>query len=88
LVWERIEGWLGDSLGVHAQVTHRWVGTVGYTDDGLPYAGAVPDQPGLYVLGGYSGHGNVPGYLAGKEVADLVAGDPGEPVLSAASARE
>ncbi|HEX5896556.1 MAG TPA: FAD-dependent oxidoreductase [Thermoleophilaceae bacterium] len=87
-VWERIEAWLGEALGVHAQITHRWVGTVGYTDDGLPYAGAVPEQRGLYVLGGYSGHGNVPGYLAGKEVADLVAGEPGEPVLSAGSARE
>jgi gamma-glutamylputrescine oxidase len=84
-IWERIASWLGEALGVHAQITHRWVGTVGYTDDGLPYAGAVPDQPGLYVLGGYSGHGNVPGYLAGKEVADLVAGHPGDPVLSAAS---
>jgi len=87
VVWERIDSWLRDALGVYAQVTHRWVGTVGYTDDGLPYAGAVPEQPGLYVLGGYSGHGNVPGYLAGNEVADLVAGDPGESVLSAASAR-
>ena len=83
LVWERIAAWLRDALGAHGKVTHRWVGTVGYTDDGLPCAGPVPGQPGLYVLGGYSGHGNVPGYLAGREVADLVAGEPGEPVLSA-----
>jgi gamma-glutamylputrescine oxidase len=82
-VWERIESWLREELGVHAEVTHRWVGTVGYSDDGLPYAGAVPDQPGLYVLGGYSGHGNVPGYLAGQEVADLVAGAAREPVFDA-----
>lgn len=87
LVWARIESWLGVALGVHAQVTHRWVGTVGYTSDGLPCVGEVSEEPGLYVLGGYSGHGNVPGYLAGKEVADLVAGHPGEPVLRAASAR-
>jgi glycine/D-amino acid oxidase-like deaminating enzyme len=75
-VWERIEGWLREELGVNAQSTHRWIGTVGYSDDGLPYAGAVPGSPGLYVLGGYSGHGNVPGYLAGREVGDLVAGVP------------
>jgi gamma-glutamylputrescine oxidase len=82
-VWVRIEGWLREQLAVYAIVTHRWVGTVGYSDDGLPYAGAVPDAPGLYVLGGYSGHGNVPGYLAGQEVADLVAGVSAEPVLDA-----
>jgi gamma-glutamylputrescine oxidase len=86
-VWDRIGVWLREALGVHGKVTHRWVGTVGYSDDGLPYAGAVPDAPGLYVLGGYSGHGNVPGYLAGTEVADLVAGVTREPVFSAASAR-
>jgi glycine/D-amino acid oxidase-like deaminating enzyme len=84
LVWERIEGWLREALAVYESVTHRWVGTVGYSDDGLPYAGAVPDTPGLYVLGGYCGHGNVPGYLAGKEVADLVAGVAGEPLFDAA----
>jgi gamma-glutamylputrescine oxidase len=83
-VWERIEGWMREQLAVYGTVTHRWVGTVGYSDDGLPYAGAVPDAPGLYVLGGYSGHGNVPGYLAGQEVADLVAGVAGEPVFDAA----
>jgi gamma-glutamylputrescine oxidase len=83
LVWERIAGWLRDELGVDSDVTHRWVGTVGYSDDGMPYAGAVPDQPGLYVLGGYSGHGNVPGYLAGQEIADLVAGVAAERVFDA-----
>jgi glycine/D-amino acid oxidase-like deaminating enzyme len=83
-VWQRIEGWLREQLAVYERVSHRWVGTVGYSDDGLPYAGAVPDAPGLYVLGGYSGHGNVPGYLAGQEVAELVAGIAGESVFDAA----
>jgi gamma-glutamylputrescine oxidase len=82
-VWHQVEEWLREQLAVYASVTHRWVGTVGYSDDGLPYAGAVPDAPGLYVLGGYSGHGNVPGYLAGQEVADLVAGSGAEPVFDA-----
>jgi gamma-glutamylputrescine oxidase len=83
-VWQQVEGWLREQLAVYGSVTHRWVGTVGYSDDGLPYAGAVPDARGLYVLGGYSGHGNVPGYLAGQEVADLVAGVAAEPVFDAA----
>lgn len=73
-VWRRIERFLRDDLATDASVTHRWTGVVGYSDDSLPYAGEVPDRRGLYAMGGYSGHGNVPGFLAGREVADAIAG--------------
>jgi glycine/D-amino acid oxidase-like deaminating enzyme len=73
-VWERLERYLGEDLGVSAPVSHRWVGTVGYTDDLLPFVGEVPGAPGLYAAGGYSGHGNVLGYLAGKRIAELIGG--------------
>jgi len=73
-IWERIERLIGEDLGLDAKITHRWAGVVGYSDDGLPYVGEVPGRPGLYVAGGYSGHGNVPGFLAGKLVADSIAG--------------
>jgi glycine/D-amino acid oxidase-like deaminating enzyme len=73
-VWERIERYLAEELGVTAPVTHRWVGIVGYSDDGLPFAGPVPGSPGLYAAGGYSGHGNVLGYVAGQRIAELIAG--------------
>jgi gamma-glutamylputrescine oxidase len=74
-VWERIEGYLARTLGVTAPTTHRWVGIVGYTDDLLPFVGEVPGSPGLYAAGGYSGHGNVLGYMAGKQLAALIEGD-------------
>ncbi|MEA2419165.1 MAG: gamma-glutamylputrescine oxidase [Thermoleophilaceae bacterium] len=70
-VWERIERYLAEDLGVEAPVSHRWVGTVGYSDDGLPVIG---EADGLHYAGGYSGHGNVLGYMAGRQLADLVAG--------------
>jgi gamma-glutamylputrescine oxidase len=73
-IWERIERLIGEDLGLDAEITHRWAGIVGYSDDGLPYVGEVPGRPGLYVAGGYSGHGNVPGFLAGRLVADAIAG--------------
>jgi gamma-glutamylputrescine oxidase len=72
-VWERIERYLREDLEVGAPVTHRWVGTVGYSPDGLPFVGAVPGSPGLYAAGGYSGHGNVLGFVAGERLAELVA---------------
>jgi gamma-glutamylputrescine oxidase len=58
---------------VTAPVTHRWVGIVGYTDDLMPFIAEVPDMPGVYAAGGYSGHGNVLGYMAGKQIAELIA---------------
>jgi glycine/D-amino acid oxidase-like deaminating enzyme len=83
LVWERVHRYLREELGLDAEVTHRWAGIVGYTDDQLPYAGEVPGRPGLYVAGGYSGHGNVPGYMCGRDIADTIAGGPPGPLFRA-----
>jgi gamma-glutamylputrescine oxidase len=82
-IWERIERYLREDIGIAAPVTHRWTGTVGYGEERRPFVGAVPGRPGLYVAGGYSGTGNVPGFLAGQEIADLVAGVAGEPLFRA-----
>jgi glycine/D-amino acid oxidase-like deaminating enzyme len=70
-VWERIRRYLAEELGVEAPITHRWVGTVGYSEDGLPVVG---EAGGVHYAGGYSGHGNVLGYLAGQQLADRIAG--------------
>jgi gamma-glutamylputrescine oxidase len=80
-VWARLEAYLRDELGLDTRVSHRWVGVVGYTEDQLPYVGEVPGRPGLYVAGGYSGHGNLPGYVAGQEIADLITGREVEPLF-------
>ena len=83
-IWARLESYLRDELGLDTNVTHRWVGVVGYTADQLPCVGEVPGRPGLHVAGGYSGHGNVPGYVAGQEIADAIAGRASEePVFGA-----
>ena len=73
LVHARLARYLAEDLGVDAPVTHRWVGIVGYTADGRPFAGAVPGRPGLYVMGGYCGTGNLCAWVGGRIVADLIA---------------
>jgi gamma-glutamylputrescine oxidase len=72
-IWARLERYVHDTLGLEAEVTHRWVGVVGYGDDGRPYVGPVPGRDGLHVLGGYSGVGNLVGYVAGTAVAERIA---------------
>lgn len=70
-VWERLESYLREDLGVRgAEVTHRWVGVVGFSDDQRPLARQIDD--GLYALGGYSGTGNLIGYIAGRAVAEQI----------------
>ncbi len=83
LIWERVESYLRDDLGTEALISHRWAGVVGYSDDSLPYVGEVPGRPGLYVSGGYSGVGNVPGFMCGRDIADTIAGKPAEPLFPA-----
>jgi gamma-glutamylputrescine oxidase len=83
-IWERIERYLREDVGVDAAITHRWTGTVGYSEDRRPFVGAVRGRPGLWVAGGYSGTGNVPGFLAGQELGDMIAGTAaGEPLFPA-----
>jgi glycine/D-amino acid oxidase-like deaminating enzyme len=43
--------------------------------DFLPVVGPVPEQDGVWVAGGYSGHGNVLGFLCGELVARAILGD-------------
>jgi glycine/D-amino acid oxidase-like deaminating enzyme len=80
-IWERLARYVREDLGQRdAEVTHRWVGIVGYGGDGRPYVGPVPGREGLHVLGGYSGTGNLVGYVAGNAVAERIATGRGEDV--------
>lgn len=64
-----IEEFLRARLGVKAAVTHRWAASVGYTADGLPFAGPV--REGVWAAGGYNGTGNVVGSICGRGIAQL-----------------
>jgi glycine/D-amino acid oxidase-like deaminating enzyme len=87
-IWARLERYVHDTLGLpRAQVTHRWVGVVGYGDDGRPYVGPVHGREGLHVLGGYSGTGNLVGYVAGSAVAERIATGRSEDVALFAADR-
>jgi glycine/D-amino acid oxidase-like deaminating enzyme len=83
LIWDRVESYLREELGAEAAISHRWAGVVGYSDDSLPYVGEVPGRRGLYVSGGYSGVGNVPGFMCGRDIADTIAGEAPEPLFPA-----
>lgn len=68
--------------GRRLRVERRWAGIFGLVLDFLPVVGEVPGHGGLWVAGGYSGHGNVLGFACGDLVARALLGER-EPLLEA-----
>ncbi len=70
-----LESFLHELAGREVEVTHRWAGIFGLTQDMLPLVGPVPGHDGrVWVAAGYSGHGNVLGFACGELVADALLG--------------
>src|SRR6266851_3248793 len=44
-------------IGAEAKVTHRWAGTMGFTESGLPLVGPVDGMPNVYLCAGFNGQG-------------------------------
>ena len=75
LIQERIEGLVEQLVGRRPAITHRWAGIWGTTPDLNPLVGRVPGRDGVWVAGGYSGHGNVLGLACGDLIARAVLGE-------------
>jgi glycine/D-amino acid oxidase-like deaminating enzyme len=74
----RIEALAAQLTGGTPAVTHRWAGIWGETPDRLPLVGAVPGRRGVWIAGGYSGHGNALGLACGDLVARALLGETPE----------
>jgi glycine/D-amino acid oxidase-like deaminating enzyme len=77
-----LEAFVEALLGRRPAVTHRWAGIFGLVPDLMPVAGELPGRGGVWVAGGYSGHGNVLGLMCGDLVAQAILGEP-QPLLEA-----
>jgi gamma-glutamylputrescine oxidase len=75
---ERIQGaldaFVADLLGRMPTVTHRWSGVFGLVPDLMPVVGPMLGREGVWIAGGYSGHGNVLGLMCGDLVAQAIDG--------------
>jgi gamma-glutamylputrescine oxidase len=70
-----LDSFVAKLVGHPIVVTHRWAGIFGLVLDFLPVVGRVPDSDRVWVAGGYSGHGNVLGFMCGDLVAKAMLGD-------------
>jgi gamma-glutamylputrescine oxidase len=76
LIQDALERFVADLVGRPVEITHRWAGIFGLVLDFLPVVGRVPETERVWIAGGYSGHGNVLGFLCGDLVAGAMLGDP------------
>jgi glycine/D-amino acid oxidase-like deaminating enzyme len=73
LIQERLEALVEQLAGYRPKVTDRWSGIWGATPDLAPLVGEV--REGVWVAGGYSGHGNALGLACGDLVARAILGE-------------
>lgn len=57
-----------------AKVTHRWSGVMGFSADGQPLIGSLPEDPQVFFAGGYTAHGIGLAFHTTKQLVDLVFG--------------
>jgi len=74
-VQDALERFIESHLGRPLRVDYRWAGIFGMVFDFVPVVGPVPGQEGVWIAGGYSGHGNVLGFACGRLVARAILGD-------------
>ena len=48
------------------------IAVMGYSSDGFPHVGAIPDKPGQFICAGFSGHGMPQVFLSAKAIATMV----------------
>jgi len=70
-----LEAFAAELAGRPLRVDYRWAGIFGLVLDFLPVVGRVPGDGRLWTAGGYSGHGNVLGFMCGQLVARAILGD-------------
>jgi glycine/D-amino acid oxidase-like deaminating enzyme len=74
-VQQALERFMAERMGLAGvRISHRWAGVMGFSGDLLPVVGEVPGRPGVHVAGGYSGVGNVQGFVCGRMLADALLG--------------
>lgn len=58
------------------KVTHRWGGVMGFSRDGQPMVGSLPEDNQVFFCGGYTGHGIGLAFNTGKHLVDMIFGRP------------
>lgn len=72
-IQERMKRFLMRFKGLEElQITHRWSGIMGFSQDGLPLVGALPGSQNILIGAGFTGHGFGFAWLAGHSLTQML----------------
>lgn len=55
-----------------AKITHRWTGVMGFSVDGQPLVGSLPNDPQIFIVGGFTAHGLGLAFHCAKTLVDCM----------------
>jgi glycine/D-amino acid oxidase-like deaminating enzyme len=68
----------GDNWGKDSdkgRIVKEWSGVMGTSADGLPYVGAMPEMPGVFICASFNGHGMVMCLKSAQALVDMMEGN-------------
>jgi glycine/D-amino acid oxidase-like deaminating enzyme len=76
LIQQNLEAFIREHIPAlkEKKITHRWGGVMGFSADGQPMVGALPDDPQIMFHGGFTGHGLGLAFHTAKCVVDSMFG--------------
>ena len=78
---ENTQSYFGSNWGQdhpEGRVRTAWTGIMGYSADGFPFVGEMPDASGLYITASFQGSGMVLAFLCAHAVALMIRGEDDE----------
>ncbi|KAK3945709.1 putative fad dependent oxidoreductase [Diplogelasinospora grovesii] len=72
--------WGEDHL--EGRVRRQWTGVMGFSPDGFPFVGEVPDHKGLWVSASFQGHGMVLCWMCARALVAMMGDRDGEELTS------
>jgi glycine/D-amino acid oxidase-like deaminating enzyme len=72
--------YFGNNWGDDAQegrIRKEWTGIMGYSPDGYPLVGSMPDEEGLYISASFQGHGMVLALLCARALTSIMLEEAG-----------
>ena len=80
-IHEKLQDFLNKHFPIlrNVPIKHRWAGVMGFSKDGYPMVGSLPEDPRIFFTGGFTGHGLGFTFNIGKTLAELMVNgkDPG-----------
>ena len=69
-------GWGDDHKD--GRIRQEWTGIMGYSADGFPFLGEMPDETNLFIAASFQGHGMVLCFLVARALAEIMMGGTDE----------